>query len=73
MNQCPACHNTGSLSKELTGYLDCTSCDTADQRVQLAARLRYVAPEPGDVRDWAAYQLGRLAESERQLNDQAPG
>lgn len=70
---CPHCENTGSLEKQLEGYLNCAHCDVAMIRHQLAEQLDRVAPEPGRTRDWAAFQLGRLAESGRMLKEQAQG
>lgn len=59
---CAACNDTGSLSKELHGLLDCPHCSVASERVQLAARAHdWVRENDPIVCLWLAYQQGKAA------------
>jgi hypothetical protein len=54
---CKFCDDTGSLSKDLYGSLDCAMCDVADQRARLNAQLSTL-DLTGEVRDWAIFKAG---------------
>lgn len=55
---CETCHDTGSLSRDLHGDLDCPHCDVASQRAQLDDWLRDNAPNAHPVDAWLIYQRG---------------
>jgi hypothetical protein len=42
---CTFCDDTGSLSKHVTGHLDCPYCDAAGQRADLEAWYKTVKHE----------------------------
>jgi hypothetical protein len=56
---CPHCNDTGSLSKDIGGHLDCSYCLAAQQRTALEAWYRAVRNQY-DVIDllWLAFQRG---------------
>jgi len=63
---CPHCNDTGSRSKDLRGYLDCTHCRVATEREQLETWIREQrrAGEMDHVPSddaWLIYQLGKAA------------
>ena len=58
---CDRCHDTGSLSKSVTGYLDCPYCDAADERMRVEAWARRAAPGVGLIDLWTIYQHGKAA------------
>ena len=58
---CEQCNDTGSLSKSITGFLDCVSCDTAVERARVEAWARRAAPGAGLVDLWTIYQYGKAA------------
>lgn len=61
---CPHCNDTGSLSKDLGGYLDCAHCDVAEQRAALdawAGKACQHAPSASAER-WLIYQHGKAAQ-----------
>lgn len=59
---CQFCDDTGSLSKQLIGYLDCTHCDVAGERVNFEARAAHAKLLGGGVIDaWQLYQMGKAA------------
>lgn len=63
---CAHCNDTGSLSKDLEGHLDCAYCDVAEQRAKFnrwAATVR----ERGAAAMWIAFQHGR-AEAPATIN-----
>jgi hypothetical protein len=57
---CEHCNGTGSLSKSVTGFLDCP-CGVADERMRLEAWARRNAPSAGLVDLWTIYQFGKAA------------
>lgn len=60
---CPCCADTGSLSKDLDGLLDCTRCDAAAERAILEAWSRELRLYC-DLRSlWLIYQHGKQAAS----------
>jgi hypothetical protein len=60
---CTQCNDTGSLSKSLTGYLDCPHCDVAAERAKLEAWARRAAPGAGLLDVWTIYQHGKAAQA----------
>lgn len=58
---CPHCAGTGSRSKDLYGYLDCTDCNAPAERAALEAWAKSEALECGLVDAWRLYQLGKAA------------
>jgi hypothetical protein len=59
--ECVHCNDTGSLSKNIIGYLDCPYCDTAVERARVEAWARRAAPGTGLVDLWTIYQHGKAA------------
>jgi hypothetical protein len=58
--KCSHCADTGSLSKELEGQLDCVYCKATDERMALEAWCRANIPQfssPSTVA-WLIYQHG---------------
>jgi hypothetical protein len=63
---CGHCNDTGSLSKDIGGHLDCPHCPAAQERTLLEGWYRAVRNQY-DVPDllWLAFQRGqRLAITE---------
>jgi hypothetical protein len=65
---CKHCSDTGSLSKKLDGYLDCSFCLVANQRADLekwakANRISYVT----EVDLWLIFRHGASARGEENL------
>jgi transcription elongation factor Elf1 len=58
---CPHCNDTGSLSKQTWGQLDCGYCDTALERMRVEAWARRVAPMVQQHDVWTIYQHGKQA------------
>jgi hypothetical protein len=59
---CAHCADTGSLSKDLHGLLDCGHCSVATERSALAARAREWVRENDPIEClWLAYQQGKAA------------
>ena len=58
---CVHCDDTGSLSKDLHGYLDCARCGVADERAALGNWLLDNAQNCDDVSAWLIYQHGKAA------------
>jgi hypothetical protein len=59
---CAHCNDTGSLSKELHGILDCGHCDVATERTVFANWAREVVRENDPIVClWLAHQRGRAA------------
>jgi hypothetical protein len=58
--KCYECHDTGSLSKDIGGHLDCPVCLAAMQRTELEGWYRSVKNQY-DVLDllWLAFQRGQ--------------
>lgn len=56
--KCTHCHDTGSLSKDLEGQLDCVYCKAADQRVALQAWCRDSIPRFSSISTvaWMIFQ-----------------
>lgn len=62
---CTFCNDTGSLSKDVCGFLDCTHCPAASERVDLERWYKTVVkPQQLPVQD--ALWLAVLRE--RQIN-----
>lgn len=64
---CAQCNDTGSLSKDLEGYLDCSHCDVATERAALeawAARERIQYGSESSI--WLIYQHGKAAAAANQ-------
>lgn len=65
--KCPCCADTGSLSKDLHGLLDCGRCNVATERAALATRAReWVRQNDPVVCLWLAYQQGKDAATQPQ-------
>jgi len=63
---CTQCNDTGSLSKDIDGHLDCPHCDVAIERAgleQWAGRQRL---DCGLAAMWAIYQHGKAAAGQHQ-------
>jgi hypothetical protein len=58
---CTFCNNTGSLSKDVDGFLDCTHCDVAEERVVLEHWAGQQKLDCGLAALWAIYQHGKAA------------
>lgn len=59
---CDHCNDTGSLSKKVTGYLDCPHCGVAEERVALEAWAARTFLLYGSESDrWLIYQHGKAA------------
>jgi hypothetical protein len=58
--KCSHCADTGSLSKELEGQLDCGHCEAADDRVALEAWCNENIPKGSSksAAAWLIYQHG---------------
>lgn len=59
---CVYCSDTGSLSRDLEGELDCVHCDVAQERAALeawAARERILYGTESSI--WLIYQHGKAA------------
>ena len=60
---CAHCNGTGSLSKQLDGYLDCVHCDAAEERAKLESWSKgqlAVAPSAA-AWAWMIYLHGKSA------------
>lgn len=55
---CIHCNGTGSLSRDLHGYLDCTHCDVAAERVMVEHWARANTPNCDPVDAWLIHQHG---------------
>lgn len=65
---CAHCDNTGSLSKDLDGDLDCAHCDVATERTLLEAWAKKNQVKYSFESDlWLIYQHGKQAVSPIQL------
>lgn len=63
-HKCDRCEDTGSLSKELAGMLDCASCPVANERAALEKwakenKVSYVT----ETDLWLIYSYGKLVAS----------
>lgn len=59
---CKHCNDTGSLSKDLDGYLDCAHCDVAEERAALEAWVIKNARNCDDMTAaWLIHQHGKAA------------
>jgi hypothetical protein len=59
---CSHCNDTGSLTKDLDGYLDCTHCDIAEQRTELEQWVVKHAKHCDDfTAAWLIFQHGKAA------------
>lgn len=61
--KCGTCDDTGSLSRNVEGLLDCTHCDVAHTRVFLEAWCRTYIPKGASqsTAAWLIYQHGKAA------------
>lgn len=62
---CTHCDDTGSLSKELWGSLDCAHCGVAEERTVFDLWLTRELPNVGWVDGWIVYQRGKAAALEQ--------
>ena len=54
--RCDACHDTGSLSQHMDGFLDCRHCDAVENRLAMREHLAQFTAWPStDTVAWAAY------------------
>lgn len=58
---CAHCNDTGSLSKDALGYMDCVHCDVAEERVALEAWAGGEGYFSTRSALWAIYQRGKAA------------
>lgn len=59
---CTHCNNTGSLSKDLGGYLDCGHCDVAEERAKLEAwAVEMMTQHGATAAMWLVFQHGKAA------------
>lgn len=58
---CTHCNDTGSLSKELWGYLDCAHCEVAEERMRVESWARRATPGVMAHDVWTIYQHGKAA------------
>lgn len=64
---CSACNDTGSLSKDVDGMLDCPHCDVARERVRLNVwDFKFMAKHPMESALWLAFQRGRASAGQHQ-------
>ena len=57
---CIHCADTGSLSKDIDGYLDCAHCDVAEERTALEQWVLKHAKNCDDFSAaWLIYQHGK--------------
>lgn len=56
---CIHCNDTGSLSKDPHGYLDCARCDAAQERAALEGWVRAEAPNCDLIDAWLIYKHGK--------------
>lgn len=55
---CSKCGDTGSLSGDIDGFLDCVSCDAAQRRNEMRNYLQGLSPlMHAESEAWAAYQF----------------
>ena len=59
--KCEHCDDTGSLSKDAEGFLDCTHCDVAEERVVLEHWAGKQKLDCGLTALWLVYQHGKAA------------
>lgn len=59
--KCAHCNDTGSLSKDIEGYLDCAHCGVADERAALEAWADKHAPGCPSWDLWPIYLHGKAA------------
>lgn len=58
---CAHCEGTGSLTKTIYGFLDCTYCDVAEERARVEAWARRATPQVWPHEVWLIYQHGKAA------------
>ena len=58
---CAKCDDTGSLSKDLHGYLDCAYCSVSVERVQVNIWADRATPTVDQVDAWLIYLHGKTA------------
>lgn len=60
---CLRCDDTGSLSRDPEGYLDCVHCDVAEERSEVEAWARGQLKKAPGSRTWVwlIYQHGKAA------------
>lgn len=59
--RCADCNDTGSLSKELDGDLDCSHCGVAYERVVFNKWMHQNQPYVQTAAAWLIYQHGKAA------------
>lgn len=60
---CTFCDDTGSLSKDVGGHLDCPHCSIADERVEFERWVMANMPAVNLIQAWLIYQHGKAASS----------
>jgi hypothetical protein len=58
---CAHCNDTGSLTKQLWGYLDCPHCSAAQERTDAVIWAQCVTPDVDPIDAWLIYQHGKTA------------
>lgn len=58
---CTFCDDTGSLSKDVGGHLDCPHCAIADERVEFERWVMANMPRVNLIHAWLIYQHGKKA------------
>lgn len=58
---CEHCNDTGSLSRDLHGDLDCPYCDIALERIAVKTWARRHTPDCDPVDAWLLHQHGKAA------------
>jgi len=58
---CEKCDDTGSLSKDLHGHLDCGHCGVAYERATVERWARENTPYCDSVDAWLLHQYGKAA------------
>lgn len=58
---CAHCNDTGSLSKDLHGDLDCVFCETATERLTVEGWAAVKTPNVDSIDAWLLYRFGKRA------------
>lgn len=59
---CDRCDDTGSLSKDIDGFLDCPFCDASGERAELEKWVLTQGIAGGGLASaWVIYQHGKTA------------
>lgn len=57
--RCAVCLDTGSKSQDIDGFLDCTSCDATERRLEMQNYISGLSPNMSNwAKCWAAYNFG---------------